>query len=819
MFIQAGNFYGYKEYINGETTSFYNSSEFQHRFTRDINMLYSLADKQLISLDAQIDSQAEKNIALATNEYLSFKAEIIRSELEYAVNNYDESYFNYEYTADLVPSPEHTTHIAAEPATEPDKPADDTLTNVPRNIETAKKALENSEGLEILDYEALVRDSAFETDFNCETYIEIFDTYDNCSTDYYTFYVHHLRYSEDQIKNEFAAQYNTFKKRLKSQYQSEFSDYEVELSARLNLKYYIVSQDDTVYTNTDENYAKANVTKKPIYITATNGSINTSGISDNDLKEQIENFGLTTNAKVMYVFLEDNLASLTYDTYSDMYEFHTLYNKLTFAYLTVICAVSLILSIVLFIMILCICGHKNGADGVVKAKIDRLPLDIHTILSVALTAVACYVFVELLSHYIWDYNRPHTFALLCYAGASACATGIMLTFTEWITSVLRIRKCGEKVADNLIIIKSVVSAVRKVKNFSRNIKINFTHKPHAVQRKTIACIIGYILINFGMVLLAVIGQFLFFGEIVAVLCTIGLIIFNIIVIIFALKYIRMFDCIVTNSKELTSVNFGNEKVPFELQILNENLANSNKQLNEAIAKAVRDEQLKTELITNVSHDLKTPLTSLISYSDLLSKCDIQDENAVKYTEVIHQQSIKLKRLIEDLIEASKVSSGNITLDKSVLNLSELAIQAIVEFSPETEKNGNEIKFEQPVTAPKVFADGAKTYRIIANLLNNAKKYSAPNTRIYVAVYTDGINGYFEIKNISSEPLNISPDELTERFVRGDKSRSREGNGLGLSIAKDLCSAQNGELKLIIDGDLFKAIVKLPCQEETEVKTE
>ena len=223
--------------------------------------------------------------------------------------------------------------------------------------------------------------------------------------------------------------------------------------------------------------------------------------------------------------------------------------------------------------------------------------------------------------------------------------------------------------------------------------------------------------------------------------------------------------------------------------------------------------MKTELITNVSHDLKTPLTSLISYSDLLNNCKIEDETAKKYIGVIHNQSIKLKRLIEDLIEASKVSSGNVTINASMLNLSELAIQVIAEFSPEIEKNGNEIIFNEPETAPAVFADGSKTYRILSNLLSNAKKYSATGTRIYISVYKENDNSVFEIKNISSEPLNISPEELTERFVRGDKSRSKDGNGLGLSIAKDLCILQSGNLELSIDGDLFKAKVILPTEEK------
>ena len=144
-----------------------------------------------------------------------------------------------------------------------------------------------------------------------------------------------------------------------------------------------------------------------------------------------------------------------------------------------------------------------------------------------------------------------------------------------------------------------------------------------------------------------------------------------------------------------------------------------------------------------------------------------------------------------------------------INLTELAVQAIVEVTSDFEKNNIEVKLTAPDKPLTVFADGTKTYRIISNLLNNAKKYSAPNTRVYASISESEGFGVFEIKNISKDPLNISPDELTERFVRGDESRTNEGNGLGLAIAKDLCNLQSGSMNISIDGDLFKVTVKLP----------
>jgi signal transduction histidine kinase len=183
--------------------------------------------------------------------------------------------------------------------------------------------------------------------------------------------------------------------------------------------------------------------------------------------------------------------------------------------------------------------------------------------------------------------------------------------------------------------------------------------------------------------------------------------------------------------------------------------------------------------------------------------------------VLDEKSAKLKRLVEDLIEASKVNTGNVKLQRVPLNLSELATQAVTEAAADFEKCSLELRFTPPESAPVVFADGAKTYRILDNLLSNARKYSAPGSRVYAKVTEDETCGIFEIKNISREPLDVDPQELMERFVRGDRSRTQDGNGLGLSIAQQLCLLQGGRLEIGIDGDLFKATVCLPKQRPAE----
>lgn len=285
----------------------------------------------------------------------------------------------------------------------------------------------------------------------------------------------------------------------------------------------------------------------------------------------------------------------------------------------------------------------------------------------------------------------------------------------------------------------------------------------------------------------------------------------------AIGFMRALDALIECSAKNEPVGIDLAGLPQSLKTLAASLDKKNAQLQQAVIKAVKDERTKTELITNVSHDLKTPLTSVINYIDLLKKCDIKDDEARRYMDIIDEKSQRLKRLIEDLIEASKVAAGSVTVNKTMINLNELAAQAVVEFAQGFENRSLELVFDEPRESHIVFADGTKIYRVLENLLSNAQKYSAPGSRVYIRLYSSGGFGCFEIKNISKDALNISAEELMERFVRGDRSRSEEGNGLGLSIAKELCALNGGRLDIQIDGDLFKAAVLLPATREDGAK--
>ena len=314
-----------------------------------------------------------------------------------------------------------------------------------------------------------------------------------------------------------------------------------------------------------------------------------------------------------------------------------------------------------------------------------------------------------------------------------------------------------------------------------------------------------------------------FEEEIGVFFSIILLINTIIGIIFALKFlsqVKILAIAVENMKNGNlDINLDSTKFVFPLKDFARNLNECRDSIEKAVGEALKGERLKTELITNVSHDLKTPLTSIINYVSLLKLCNIEGEDENKYLDILDEKSTKLKRLIEDLTEASKASSGNIKMTVDTVNLNELALQAVGENNDVLENVGLEIVVSQKNDDLFVKADSQHTFRIFDNLFSNVKKYALSGTRVYVDVYKDGNYGVFSVKNISKDKLNISADEITERFVRGDNSRTTEGSGLGLSIARSFTELQNGTFSIEIDGDLFKVTVKLPITNKPQIKQE
>jgi signal transduction histidine kinase len=232
--------------------------------------------------------------------------------------------------------------------------------------------------------------------------------------------------------------------------------------------------------------------------------------------------------------------------------------------------------------------------------------------------------------------------------------------------------------------------------------------------------------------------------------------------------------------------------------------------NDAIvADKIKAEQFKAELITNMSHDMKTPLTSVINYVDLLGKLPIEDAHFQEYTDVLQRKTNRLKQLIQDLLDASKVGTGNVEITLQTLNLNELLGQMVGEFEEDYSENQLTLVYKEPSEALAILADGPNLYRVMENLLGNSLKYSMPNTRVFLQVEEGSEDVTIDLHNTSKYPLELTSEALTEQFMRGDQSRHTEGSGLGLYIAKNLVELMGGTFKLSVKGDLFQVQLSFP----------
>ena len=234
-------------------------------------------------------------------------------------------------------------------------------------------------------------------------------------------------------------------------------------------------------------------------------------------------------------------------------------------------------------------------------------------------------------------------------------------------------------------------------------------------------------------------------------------------------------------------------------------------LKHAVAEEVKSTKSKTELITNISHDLKTPLTSILSYSDLITREDISEDKIKKYAEIIHQKSLRLKTLIDDLFEMTKMTAGNIELHKTPLNLLELFMQSLAEHRETLSEKNLEVVVSDFSGVIYAELDGEKTFRVFDNIFGNLEKYALNSTRIYIDLSYDPVRNRmsFVFKNVANYEMKVNPEELTNRFTRGDSSRRTEGSGLGLAIAKSLLELQGATMQIEIDGDLFKTRLQFP----------
>ena len=455
-------------------------------------------------------------------------------------------------------------------------------------------------------------------------------------------------------------------------------------------------------------------------------------------------------------------------------------------------------------------GCRRRDDEVRMMGADRIFTLLRTVLNLG-AAVGVGGIAYCILEYFWDAGAGAM--LLMYLGVGLCAAAIAALLLDWLLYLTRHIKNGTLLSNFFI-----VWLWKKGRALLQKIKAARTARPKPV-RDLLNDILRRVLLM-GFVPNFVLGLLI---VIVTANQSFGASIFLILVIFLYDVFLAGYICFYayhlrTVIAAVHSMRAGNmdveidtAKMPTAVKAFADDVMELRRGLQAAIDNALRDERTKTELITNVSHDLKTPLTSIINYVDLLGRCDIEDETAKEYLAVLSDKSERLKKLIEDLVEASKASAGAVKVELTTVSLSELSAQLLGEYADEFAARDLTVVEKGSEDPILVRADGKLSYRVLDNLFGNVKKYAMPGTRVYLTLARENGRGVLTLRNISEQELDISVDELRERFVRGDRSRSTEGSGLGLSIAEDLCRLQGAELNLSVNGDLFTASVSFPCE--------
>lgn len=469
----------------------------------------------------------------------------------------------------------------------------------------------------------------------------------------------------------------------------------------------------------------------------------------------------------------------------------------------VVLVVSMIVFLITFVLMMAGAGHKKGYEGIKEGYFDKIPFDICTCLVVIIISVLLTLMVE------GVYGMP--IRLACLFGIFAVAVSEWLGFIYLKSTAVRFKK-GKWWRNTLIykIWQWCTGIILRIWKWCKKGCGNLSQALPFLWKAW--------LIMGGLAFLEFIGLlstgynpdvqlFLWFLEKVVVYGALT---------ICLLQLHRLQQGAKKIADGETDSRIDTSKMFLEFKEHGENLNRIREGIGKAVAERMKSERFKTELITNVSHDIKTPLTSIINYVDLMEKEEINNPKIQEYLEVLSRQSTRLKKLIEDLMEASKASTGNLAVAYECCDAGVMLTQTIGEFEEKLKAGEIELMVQNSKEPVYIQADPRHLWRIFDNLMNNICKYAQSSTRAYVNIEREGSCGRIIFRNISKYALNIDSEELMERFVRGDSSRNTEGSGLGLSIAKSLTELMQGTFELVVDGDLFKVILTFPVTENSAV---
>lgn len=548
------------------------------------------------------------------------------------------------------------------------------------------------------------------------------------------------------------------------------------LSGMVNYMYYIKgSPEEEVFTNIKASNPAALIEKQPV-----NAYFSKSmARSSIPIYEGVIDRIISGTDYEVYVAIQEPLkpGDFFYDGFMNYSKIKML---LSYAYITLIA--SLVLLAIAAVYLAIVAGRKEKGGDIVLLPVDRLYTDVHTLLVLA----AAFLSVMIVAN---SFRPEETLSWIIFGFILSVDAFIGISY---VLSMIRQAKAGRIFSNTLVMTLARLCFSGKI-----------------FRASVLLVLLGYGLIN---------GILFDYGVDLNTgyqrpLATGLLLLFNAAAVYFAAKALLSLSQIMVALKEIASGNLdyplNSPEISAAFSGMAKDISNIQCGLKKAVAEAVKGERMKTELITNVSHDLKTPLTSIVNYVDLLKREDLNNQKAAEYVSILEEKSGRLKQLVDDLVEASKASSGSLTVNAEKVDLNELVMQACGEFEEKIRKAQLDIRINSEEKNTYIYADGKQMWRIIENVLSNAVKYSMPQSRVYVNIEKGSEFGILTIKNMSAYPLDIPPEQLTERFVRGDVSRTTEGSGLGLSIAQSLTHLQGGRFKIEIDGDLFKINIAVP----------
>lgn len=453
--------------------------------------------------------------------------------------------------------------------------------------------------------------------------------------------------------------------------------------------------------------------------------------------------------------------------------------------------ISLILSVVSFVLLMCASGRRAGKEGLYPGPFYKIPIDL---LVAGLLFLFIFIFILITDEwYIGDVLMWVLIGITVLAAVNAFI-GLCMS--------IAVRIKGKTLFSNTLIWILLRSIAKAFKWTFKGI-LSLLYAIPLIWRTVLFIIVNTFL---DVVFLCIANGDLEFALLFWIIKSLGII----PAVIYASLMLRKLQ---RGGRALAkgdiSYRIDTRGMIWDFRRHGEDLNSISSGMALAVEERLKSERMKTELITNVSHDIKTPITSIINYSSLISKEECNCEKHLEYSEVLVRKSEHLKRLLDDLVEASKATTGNLEIYPEPCDGVVLISQAAGEYEERCKAADLELIWDMPSTPIMIMADQRRIWRIFENLLSNACKYSLPHSRVYLSVKKVGKDAVFSIKNTSLSPLNISPEELTQRFVRGDSSRTTEGNGLGLSIAKSLTELQGGTMDITIDGDLFKVVLRFP----------